>query len=136
VPDSRDPHPPRLERHPSQPRLERCPPEAFPELAERSSDSFIADRIAPLLRESTLWPVLIVLMAHLAAFGAWSLVMAVQERRLYAYLGVFGLFWLTGTAAVAEIRQTRRPGPLTTVILLTWLLTAGFYFAARHWNIV
>ena len=110
--------------------------ETFPELGEGATGSFIADRVAPVLREQTLWPVLLVAIAHLAAFGAWSLVLAVQEGRLYAYLGAFGLFWLTGTAAVMEIRQTGRPGPLCTVIGLTWLLTGVFFFAARHWQIV
>ncbi|NNL65712.1 MAG: hypothetical protein HKP30_05675 [Myxococcales bacterium] len=103
---------------------------------EAPEGNFIPDKLAPLLRESTLWPVLVVLIAHFAAFGAWSLVLAVQEGRLSAMLGCFGLVWLTGTAGVAEIRQSGRPGPLCVVIGLTWSLMAFFFFAARHWQIV
>lgn len=100
------------------------------------SGQFIPDKIAPLLRESTLWPILVVLVAHLAAFGAWSLVLAVQEGRLSAMLGCFGLVWLTGSAGFAEIRQTGRPGPLCLVIGLTWALMAFFFFGARYWQLV
>ncbi len=114
----------------------RSDEETYPELGEGKTGSFIADRIAPLLREPTLGPIWLVALAHFAAFGAWSLVLAVQEGRVVGLAGAFGLFWLTGTAGVAEIRQTGRPGPLCVAVGVLWGLTALFFFAARHWQII
>jgi hypothetical protein len=100
-----------------------------------SAGAFIQEKVVPLLAEPTLGPVWLVLAAHLAAFGAWALLLALEEGRISAYLGVFGLVWLTGTAAVAEIRHRHRPGALCAFILLVWALTAGFAAGAKHWGI-
>jgi len=110
-------------------------PERREQEAKPSAGAFIQKRIAPLLRESTLWPVWLVLAAHWAAFGAWALLIALEEGRLYAFVGVFGLFWLTGTAAWTEIRHAGRPGPLTAFIALIWITTLGFAFGAKHWGL-
>jgi len=100
-----------------------------------SGRGFIEDQIVPLIAEPTLGPIWVVVVVHIAAFGAWALLIALEQGRVTAWLGVFGLFWLTGTAAVAEIRQRGRPGALSALILATWATTLGFAFAARHWGI-
>ena len=102
---------------------------------ERSAGAFIQDKVVPLLAEPTLGPVWLVLAAHLAAFGAWALLLALEEGRISAYLGAFGLLWLTGSAAFAELRHRRRPGALCAFVALIWALTAGFAVGARHWGI-
>jgi hypothetical protein len=108
---------------------------------ERSSEeaagsgSFIEDKVVPLITEPSLGPIWVVLVAHVAAFGAWSILIAIEQGRIWSYLGVFGLFWLTGSALVAEVRQRGRPGALTVLVLATWAATLGFAFAARHWGI-
>jgi len=99
------------------------------------SGSFIEDRLVPLIVEPTLGPIWVVFVAHIAAFGAWSLLIALEQGRISAWLGVFGLFWLTGTAAVSEVRQRGRPGALTVLVLATWALTLGMAWAARHWGV-
>jgi hypothetical protein len=71
-------------------------------------------------------------MAHVAAFGAWSLLLAFEDGRLSAWLAAFGLAWLSGTAAWAEVRQTGRPGAVGVAVALTWALTAVFFFGARY----
>ena len=107
-----------------------------PEPSEPASEgSFIEERIVPLITEPTLGPLWVVIVAHLAAFGAWALLIALEQGRITAYLGVFGLFWLTGSAAVAEVRQRGRPGALSVLVLATWALTLGFAWAATHYGI-
>ena len=97
--------------------------------------SFIEEHVVPLIVEPTLGPVWLVLIAHVAAFGAWALLIALEQGRIWAYLGVFGLFWLTGTAAVTEIRQRGRAGALSGLIAATWALTLGFAWGAQHFGL-
>jgi len=97
--------------------------------------SFIEDKIVPLIVEPTLGPVWVVLVAHTAAFGAWSLLIALEQGRIWAYLGSFGLFWLTGSASAGEIRQRGRPGAVTALVAITWATTLAFTVAARRWGI-
>jgi len=108
-------------------------PRADDRAAERGS--FIEDKIVPLIVEPTLGPVWVVLVAHAAAFGAWSVLVALEQGRISAYLGAFGLFWLTGSAAVGEIRQRGRPGALSALVAVTWATTLAFAVAAVHWGI-
>lgn len=121
------------DRDPGASRRE-APDGAGPE--DRGDGSFLEGHLLPALKERTLWPVWIVIIAHVAAFGAWALLLALEERRISALLGVFGLFWLTGTAAVAEMRHRGGPGAISLVIALIWATTLGFFFAARYWEIV
>jgi hypothetical protein len=106
-----------------------------PAEASDSTGSFIEDRVVPLIREPTLGPIWVVLVAHVAAFGAWAILIALEQGRISAYLGAFGLFWLTGSAAVAEVRQRGRPGAVSVLVALTWAATLGFAWGARHWGI-
>ncbi|MBW2312606.1 MAG: hypothetical protein JRH10_00330 [Deltaproteobacteria bacterium] len=106
-----------------------------PEPPPDEPSSFIEEKIVPLIVEPTLGPVWVVLVAHFGVFGAWSLLIALEQGRITAYLGVFGLFWLTGTAAVAEVRQRGRPGALSVLVLAVWATTLGFAFAARHFGV-
>jgi len=109
--------------------------EPRPTVPATERSSFIEDKVVPLIVEPTLGPVWVVLVAHAAAFGAWSILVALEQGRISAYLGAFGLFWLTGSAAVSEIRQRGRPGALSALVAVTWATTFGFTFAARHWGI-
>ena len=97
--------------------------------------SFIEEKVVPLIREPTLGPVWLVLIAHVAAFGAWALLLAVEERRFFAMLGALGLFWLTGTLAWTEIRERRRPGALSALVAITWAMTIAFALGARKWGL-
>ena len=109
------------------------PEETNDESAE--GGSFIEEKVVPLIVEPTLGPIWVVLVAHFAAFGAWAILIALEQGRISAYLGAFGLFWLSGSAAVAEVRQRGRPGALSVLVGLLWATTAVFVFAARHWGI-
>lgn len=110
-------------------------PEPSEEEPDGEEHSFIEERVVPLILEPTLGPVWLVLIAHISAFGAWALLVALEQGRISAYLGVFGLFWLTGTAAVQEIRQRGRPGALSGLIVAIWAMTLGFAWSAKHWGI-
>ena len=110
-------------------------PERQEEQPAAETGSFIEEQIIPLIVEPSLGPVWLVLIAHIAAFGAWALLIALEQGRISAYLGVFGLFWLTGTAAVTEVRQRGRPGALSGLVVATWAATLGFAWAAVHWGL-
>jgi len=108
-------------------RSDPAVPDASPEDAP-----FLERHVVPLLAESTLWPVWLVVMGSVAAIAAWALQLAWAERRLSAFAGAFGLAWLTATLAWSEIRQRRRPGAVTLAVLLTWAIAAGFLAGAHH----
>jgi hypothetical protein len=117
------------------PPADRPEAEASEPAEAEASGSFIEDKVVPLIAEPSLGPVWVVLVAHFAAFGAWAILIAWEQGRISAYLGAFGLFWLTGTAAVAEVRQRGRPGALSALVAAVWATTLGFAFAAHHWGI-
>ena len=107
-------------------------PEPPPDAPTGESGSFIEDKIVPLIVEPSLGPIWVVFVVVLATFGAWALLIALEQGRFYAYVGAFGLFWLTGTAAVAEVRQRGRPGALSVLVVALWAMTLGLAFAARY----
>ena len=78
--------------------------------------------LLPFVRDSTLWPVLLVAIGHAAAFLAPALLLAVRERRLAAQAAVLLLAALTVTSVGKEVRRHRRLGALNAVILCAWLL--------------
>ncbi|MDH3210981.1 MAG: hypothetical protein OEM05_00680 [Myxococcales bacterium] len=78
--------------------------------------------LLPFVHDSTLWPVLLVVIGHAAAFLAPALLLAVRDRRLAAQAAVLILAALTVTSVWQEVRQQRRPGALNGVILCVWLL--------------
>jgi hypothetical protein len=79
--------------------------------------------LMPFVREPTLWPVLIVLLAHAAAFIAPAMIFAWRDggRGSAALLGVLVL--LSAGVVVFEIRRWRRPAALTAVLVVTWALS-------------
>ncbi len=96
---------------------------------------FLEERVIPILSESTLWPVFIVIIAHVAAFGGYALALAWTERRLSAMAAVLGLLWLAGTVVAVEIRQRRKVGLVSFVVGLTLSLAVAFTVAGFHWGL-
>ena len=76
--------------------------------------------ILPYLEDSSLWPVLIVVMAALAAFLTPILLYAVYHLNVQAMLAALLVLWLTAKAIRWEWRLKGRPGGLAFVLALVW----------------
>ena len=81
--------------------------------------------ILPYIEDSSLWPVLIVVMAALAAFLTPVLFYAVYHLNVQAILAALLLLWLTGRAIRWEWRLTGRPGGLAFVLTIVWSSAAA-----------
>jgi hypothetical protein len=82
-----------------------------------------ADRwLLPFVRDSTLWPVLLVAVAHAAVFLAPTLLLAVRDRRAAAQGAVLLLAALTLKSVWQELRRRRRLAALNAVLVCVWLL--------------
>jgi len=81
--------------------------------------------LLPYFEDSALWPVLLVVLAHVAAFEAAALLFAIRDHLPVAVLG--NIFLVIGS--VIAIRWERRTrgglGIFTASIVLTWLASAG-----------
>jgi len=88
--------------------------------------------ILPFLREPTLWPILLVLVAHVVVFVAPLLVLAWRDGHGWAIAGLFVTAAGSVTASAMEIRDHRRPGGITALFAAVWALCgAGAWAGAR-----
>lgn len=95
------------------------PPEELRPVGARTDDF-----LRPLFRDSTLWPILIVMTLALAAFFGSVILMALRTRSLAAVAALLGLAWLTTGAVSADLRR-RRVGATSGFLLLVWAASAG-----------
>jgi hypothetical protein len=81
--------------------------------------------IGTFLKESSLWPVLIVLLGAAGAFGGAMLVLVGVDHNPFAAAAVV---LLLGMTADLVVRSRRNPGlrNLARLIGLIWLVAAGF----------
>jgi hypothetical protein len=91
--------------------------------------------IAPLVRDSMLWPILVVFVLHLIAGLSYALVFSLRERRPAALLALALALWLTAGGVRAELRVRGRPAALTWILAVTWLGAAAVAFGGHHWHI-
>jgi len=87
--------------------------------------------LAPFFRDSTLWPVLAVVVAIFVVLGAWALLLAVVDRNLAALGALLLLFWMSLDAL---IRSLRRGGSLLLAGCIAgfWLLSITAALLARR----
>jgi hypothetical protein len=103
----------------------------------RGRDSFrgrsrLERALLPFLREQTLWPVLVVLVAHVVAMVAPLLVLMLRDRKPWAAAGVAAFGLATAACIGMDIRGHRRPGSVSGLFAVVWLLCgAGAFAAAR-----
>jgi hypothetical protein len=87
--------------------------------------------LAPFLEEPTLWPVAIVLAAHVVLFGALILLLALRDRRGFALVGLVALGWASAEAIRGDVRE-RRLGRAAKLVAGLWVLAAlTAWLAAR-----
>jgi hypothetical protein len=99
-----------------------------------ANDPIVERVVMPFLRESTLWPVLIVLVADVALAIAMVLLLALRDRRIASMGALAGLVGLTVAAVSKELRRGR-PGVLCGLALVSWLLGAALAAVADHYGV-
>jgi hypothetical protein len=85
--------------------------------------------LAPFFRDSTLWPVLLVVGAVFVLFGAMGILLAVVERNPAAVAAMLGLAWGSFDALIRYGRASRSRVLLICVIGY-WMLSIAAAFGA------
>ena len=85
----------------------------------------------PYIRESTLWPILIVVLAHLVAFLAPMFLLAVRDGSGGAWFAIVVTGAITLWAAWGELRAHGRPGAFLVIALLTWVASGALAVAVN-----
>lgn len=79
--------------------------------------------LLPFLREPTLWPVLLAVIAHaVALFGPLMVIVWRDPRPSWPAAGLLLLAGLTGAAVRVELRDRGRAGPIAGLLAATWAL--------------
>lgn len=88
--------------------------------------------ILPFVREPTLWPVLLVLVAHVVVFLAPLLLLALRDGHGGARVTLAVTALASAWAAAGEWRRRGRPGALGALLGVLWILSgAGALLAHR-----
>jgi hypothetical protein len=91
--------------------------------------------ILPFIRESTLWPVLIVLVAHAVAFIGPALLFAVRDDSRASQV-VIALLLLSSALVIRfEWRRDHHLAALTTTTAITWLASLAFAYLSHRTHI-
>jgi hypothetical protein len=91
--------------------------------------------ILPFVREPTLWPVLIVLIAHAVAFIGPALLFAVRDGGRGWTVVLAGLALLSLGVVRFEWRRDHRLASLTAVTAITWAGSAAFAWVSHRTHI-
>jgi hypothetical protein len=86
--------------------------------------------ILPYLRDSTLWPVLVVVIAHVVPFIAPMLLLAIRDLRVSAMGALLVIAYVTFAGARWEVRNGGRLGALSAVLAVTWAVGAIVAYVA------
>lgn len=82
-------------------------------------------RADEVLRESTLWPLWIVLMGHAVAFLAPVVVFALRDRGIPALAALAILLVGTGARVRGDLAVRGGVGLLTRILLVTWVFAVA-----------
>jgi hypothetical protein len=80
--------------------------------------------VLPYFEDSTLWPVLLVVLAAIAAFLAPVLASAVRDRHLLSIVAAAVAMLGSLRLVVWEWRVRRRPGGIGVALIVIWGLAA------------
>ncbi len=92
--------------------------------------------VLPFLREPTLWPVLLVVVAHAMAAISPLLLFAWRDGSTGALTALVVLGGLSLTAAGFEARDRGRPGAIAGLFATTWVLSGLAAWAAARVGIL
>jgi hypothetical protein len=88
---------------------------------EPQGANFVERWLMPFLRDSALWPILIVVLVHATILLAPALILAFRERSVGAMLALAAFFFLSFEGIRNEVRTRRRPGALTALTAIVWV---------------
>jgi hypothetical protein len=91
--------------------------------------------ILPALRELTLLPLVLVVVGHVVAFVAPTLIFALRDRSIGAQMAALGLIALTFGCVRFEVRRHGRPSLLSAWIGGTWLAALAAAWACSHYSL-
>ena len=93
--------------------------------------------LLPFLREPTLWPVLLAVIAHAIALVGPLLVIVWRDPRPgWPALGLLLLGSLSAAAVRVELRDRGRPGPIAGLLAATWSLCGLGAWGGAHLGIL
>ena len=98
------------------------------------ADEWWVDRfILYMARESMLWGLLVVVLAHVAAFIASAGLTAARTLHPFAIVISLALVGITVWGILAEVRRKGRAAGLSWLLLATWLMSGVLaYFGYRY----
>lgn len=99
-------------------------PDSEPEQPGDSFDRAVDRHLSIFYRDSTLWPVLVVVVGAAATLGGSMLVLAVRERNPYSLVALAVLAWISVDLVWRDLSQ-RRFGVASRSVLLLWGVAAG-----------
>ena len=92
-------------------------------MSPETRPDFVERWILPFVRDSRLWPVLVVVIGHVVAFTAPMLLLGLRDRRPAALLGC-GLLAMAANVVRRELAAHGRPGALSALVAATGALAA------------
>jgi hypothetical protein len=98
--------------------------EREPDAEPRPEPRTLADHLREYVRDSTLWPVLLVAAAIFVTLGAAVLVSAIGDRNPFALAALLLLLGVSLDASVRELRSTGF-GTICGMLLAFWGLSAA-----------
>ena len=108
----------------------------MPEAGESGENQHWFDTwIRPYVADSTLWPILIVVLASLAAFVAPVVLFALRDRRITSILALAVLLVASGRAIGVDVAK-RRFGVITGLVLAAWAMSGLFAYFAGRWQLI
>jgi len=95
--------------------------EPAPEPREPEGDSWVDRWLLPFVRDSALWPILIVLLVHGTILLAPALILTFRDRSIGAALALLLISFLSFEGVRNEVKGRGRPGALTVLIAIVWV---------------
>lgn len=92
--------------------------------------------VYPAVRESTLFPLLLVVIGHVVAFIAPALLFAVRDRSFASMIALFGITVLSVQCVRFEVARSGRPDVLSWILLATWLVSGATAWACDHYQLL
>lgn len=105
--------------------------------ATSSNDELWIDRyLLPAIRESTLFPLLLVVIGHVVAFIAPALLFSLRDRSFGAMFALFAIGVLTVQCVRFEVGRHGRPDVLSAIIGATWVASGAAAWACDHYHLL
>lgn len=96
------------------------------------SPSTVENWLMPYVEDQMLWPVLLVLLLHAAAFVAPVLILAFRDLKTGPIFSIGLLLFLSARVFRYDWRVRRRFGAFSWTVVATWVLSIGAAYASHR----